>query len=76
MMGFGWGYGWLGIIMMGVFWLVVIVVAAWLIRSAIQSNQGRPDEHNPSAREILDSRYARGEITREQYEQMKEDLRP
>ncbi len=75
MMGFGWGYGWLGMIMIGVFWLVVIVAAVWLIRSVIQSNQGHPDGHNPTAREILDSRYACGEITREQYEQMKEDLR-
>jgi putative membrane protein len=29
----------------------------------------------PSAREILDRRYASGEITREQYQQMKLDLR-
>jgi uncharacterized membrane protein len=28
----------------------------------------------PSGRTILDRRYARGEITREQYEQMKQDL--
>jgi uncharacterized membrane protein len=27
-----------------------------------------------SAREILDRRYARGEVTREPYEQMKQDL--
>lgn len=28
----------------------------------------------PSGRAILDRRYARGEVTREQYQQMKEDL--
>jgi uncharacterized membrane protein len=31
-------------------------------------------EGTPSARAILDRRYASGEITREQYEQMKQDL--
>lgn len=32
---------------------------------------GRRDE---SARELLDRRYARGEISREEYQQMKKDL--
>lgn len=33
--------------------------------------QGRREE---SARELLDRRYARGEISREEYQQMKKDL--
>ena len=31
-------------------------------------------EPEPTAREILDRRYARGEISREEYQQMKKDL--
>lgn len=37
--------------------------------TASSSSSGRPD-----ARDILDARYARGEITREQYQQMRGDL--
>ena len=35
----------------------------------------RTSKHETSAREILDRRYASGEITREQYEHIKQDLR-
>jgi putative membrane protein len=35
--------------------------------------RGRRDR-DESAREILDRRYARGEISREEYQQMKKDL--
>lgn len=34
----------------------------------------RAHDREESAREILDRRYARGELTREQYQQMKKDL--
>jgi putative membrane protein len=34
----------------------------------------RGGDSGPSAREILDRRYARGEITREQYQQLRRDL--
>lgn len=33
-----------------------------------------PPSGQPGARDILDARYARGEITREQYQQMRRDL--
>ena len=33
-----------------------------------------PSRSGTSAREILDRRYASGEITRDQYEQMKQDI--
>ncbi len=37
--------------------------------------QGGPLQGEQGSEQILDSRYARGEITREQYLQMQEDLR-
>ena len=73
--GFGFGSLW-GIVMM-VLWLLVIggVVALviWLFQ------QGRFFETTPasgarSALDILRERYAKGEITREQFEQMRRDL--
>jgi len=52
-------------------WLAVIVglvaLVVWAVRSTTQRRGGTHSE-------TLDQRYARGEITREQYEQMKNDL--
>jgi putative membrane protein len=59
------------------FWIGLIVLAVWLIRWLFTYSQGFTGKNNrlePSVREVLDTRYARGEITREQYELMKSDL--
>ena len=67
------GYGYWGMIIGAVIILVVllgfVLLVVWAVRRT-GSGSGRPQ----TAREILDLRYARGEITREQYEQMKHDL--
>ena len=61
------------LIFLVVFWIGLIAFAIWLVRSLFTYRQRIPDrEQNVS--EILDMRYARGEITREQYELMKTDL--
>ena len=79
MMGFGMGFGMLGLLFMFLFWGALIFGAVWLVRAIFTSNSGQ----NPSAPQpgqgsnpldILAQRYARGEITREQYEIMKQDL--
>ncbi len=72
MMGFGMGFG---MLFMGLFWIALIVGAVWLVSFLFQT--GRSSNitgSSQSPRDILDQRYARGEITREQYEQMKNDL--
>ena len=59
------------------FWIGLIVLAIWLIRWLFTYNQRFSVKNNlpdQSVREILDTRYARGEITREQYDLMKSDL--
>ena len=73
MMGFGMGFG---MLFMGLFWVVLIVGAVWLVSALFQTgrSQNMGGGHSQTPREILDQRYARGEITREQYELMKEDL--
>jgi putative membrane protein len=77
MTGFGMGFGVIGLLLMVLLWGGLIFLAVWLATSLFgnhrQPNQPTP-EQGPSAKEILDQRYARGEITREQYEQMKHDL--
>ncbi|GAB4388437.1 MAG: hypothetical protein Kow0025_07690 [Thermodesulfovibrionales bacterium] len=75
MMG-GWGYGlgWIGVVFMVAFWVLLIVGIVYLIRWAAsatrQGEKGRGDD----ALEILRKRYARGEIGREEFEQKKKDL--
>ena len=76
-MGFGMGFGILGLLFMLVFWGGLILLAVWLVRALFSSNSGRDlnaGGKDQNARQILDQRYARGEIRREQYEIMKQDL--
>jgi putative membrane protein len=76
MMGWGYGMGWMGMIFMAAFLIAVIVGIVFLIRWLMASagsagNRGKAEE---SALEILNKRYARGEIKKEEYEDKKKDL--
>ncbi len=77
MMGMGLGFGVLGMLVMFLFWAALIALAIWLV-SALFPRDGRRDmslgNQDLGPHEILDRRYARGEISREQYELMKQDL--
>jgi putative membrane protein len=64
-----------------VFWLVILaaVIAAvvWFARSSPSDHHGLappPPERRSRGLEALDERYARGEITREEYLQKKRDI--
>lgn len=74
-MDWGWG-GWLFMsLMMAAFWAAVIVLAFVLIRSSTHRGQG--DSHGPvrdPAFQIARERFARGEITDEEYERIKRGL--
>jgi putative membrane protein len=75
MTGFGMGFG--GGLVMVLFWIVLIVGAVWLVRSFFPTGQqpsASSTRSEPSAGEILKQRYVRGEITKEQFEQMRRDL--
>lgn len=77
--GMGWGWHWLG---MFVFWLIPLLVVIALVAVAIKylsSRGARSDaglrEDSNRALEVLEERYARGEINREEYLQKRDDLR-
>lgn len=77
MTGLGMGFSFIGLILMLVFWGGLIVLAVWLVRALFAGNhQSTKSSHGSasSARQILDQRYARGEINREQYDAMKRDI--
>jgi putative membrane protein len=60
-----WGAGdWLVLsLMMLIFWGVLVAGAVWLVRNA-----RRPLEHSTTgARQILDEKLARGEVTEDEY---------
>lgn len=63
-MGFGGGFMW-------IIWVILIAVVIGLV--AVVSRQNRSSD-SPSPREILDRRYARGEIDHATYERMKKEL--
>lgn len=67
MMGFGMGFG---AIIMLLFWGAII----WLVISLVNANTKKSEETPESALTILKKRYARSEITREQYLEMKTEL--
>lgn len=77
MMGWGWGgfSPWWSAMMM-LFWLLVIggvvLLVVWLLHQGAPASAGPIGERR--ALEILRERYARGEISREEYEQMRRDL--
>ena len=70
-----WGHGF------GFMWLVPLiffVVCVFFMRGMFsRGGCGMHDDktrHKDSAREILDKRFTRGEITKEEYEEMKQSL--
>ena len=73
----GYGHGW-GMPFFGgghLLSLAIIVAVIYFLFRQDGPLRGRsPEQQADSARDILDRRYARGELTKEQYDQMKRDL--
>jgi putative membrane protein len=59
-----------------VMWILLILVIGVVIYLLVgQAKQQRPrHERTPTPLDILKTRYAKGEISKEEYEQMKQDL--
>jgi putative membrane protein len=80
MMGwYGGGMGWGGWLMMGLFWLLLLAVIVFLVvrllPGAGQSGAGQGGaERQESPEEILDRRFARGEIDVEAYQKQRDAL--
>lgn len=72
--GMGWWmvFGSIGMIM---FWGIIIALGIWGIRRlAEQNDSGSAGGGGHSPLDVAKSRYARGEITKEEFEQIKKDL--
>ena len=81
MWGYGFGWGWPLLVFGTVLWIAVLVVLIWALMRWVSHKTSTPPptmEHmppsRPSALEILQQRYARGEIDTATFEQMRERL--
>jgi len=75
--GMGWGWGFFGVIHMVLWWALLIlgiaVLVKWLAGGFGPARTERLSEGR--ALEVLKERYARGEIGKEEFEQKKRDLK-
>ena len=65
-MGFGGGFMWL-------FWILLILVIVWAVKAG-GGTSNNPTEKPKSALDILNERYAKGEIDQEEFEQKRKVL--
>jgi putative membrane protein len=78
--GFGFGYGLIGLLFSVAIIVGVVLLGVWVVRQFSSNGQnsstpGQSDDRaQPSPQEIVEKRYAQGELTREQYQEMLSDL--
>ena len=72
-------WSWVGLVLNLVLWVGLIagltLLVVWAVRRArVPAATAASASGKPTAKEILQARYARGEITREQYQLIKQDI--
>jgi len=74
--GYGYGFNWLGVIVQILVFLIFLGLIAFGIYYLVGWGRPTPTGPAPSSRplEILKERYAKGEMTKEEYERMKQEL--
>lgn len=71
--GGGWGMG-LFMLFGGVFWIMILVLGAFAVAWLVRSGHPARIERGAAGLDILEERYARGEIGRDEYLQKKRDI--
>jgi putative membrane protein len=67
MHGFGMGFGWL-------IWIILILGLFWVIANYFNRSHDHSEPANDSSLEILNKRYANGEISLKEFHKMKREL--
>ncbi len=65
----GWG------ILMAVIWLLLFVAVAYVVIRLLRHRETTTKDRLADPLDIIKERYAKGEITKEQFEQFKKDLK-
>jgi putative membrane protein len=60
---------------MTVLWVVVIGGIVWAVAALFPRGSARDQEHRDTPEEILDRRFAQGELDAESYRELREELR-
>ncbi len=68
MNGFGMGAG------MWIFWIVVIALVVFVMKIMMNENSSQTNKSKESPMEILEKRYASGEINQDEFESIKNEL--
>lgn len=72
--GYGYGYGPIHMIIWVVIIVAVVAFCAWMMRSVCMPGMRRHGTPRSAGLDVLEQRYARGEINRDEYLQKKQDL--
>ncbi|MHB1336648.1 MAG: SHOCT domain-containing protein [Candidatus Humimicrobiaceae bacterium] len=73
---YGGGLGWIGMVLGFIFFILVVIgiifLIAWLVKRS--NYPGVENRTESKALEVLKERYAKGEITKDQFDNMRKDL--
>lgn len=72
--GHGWGMGWGGGMLLGPILTLGLVILLVALLVPLVRGLGGGAPRGPNARDILDQRYAKGEIDREEYLRRRQDI--
>ena len=67
--GMGFGFGWIAMI---IFWAFLLLGIVYLVKMI--AGGSKKDDKEKTAIDILKMRYAKGEISKEEFEKIKDDL--
>ncbi len=67
--GHGWGMGWWWII-----GIIIIIAVIWFVARSMNQGAGSNQPTGKSALDVLNERYARGEIDEKEYQERKKNL--
>ncbi|MDI3539497.1 MAG: putative rane protein [Methanolobus sp.] len=67
-------YGFFPMFMMMLFWILLTIGIVLLVKWFIDQNKDQNEAKNMTALEAAQLRYARGEISREEFEEIKKNL--
>ena len=68
------GYGGFGMIVWVVVLIAIVALVVWLVRSSASAGMHPLSARRSPGLEVLEERYARGDISRDEYLQKKKDI--